>query len=335
MSRSSSILVRAVVMLLAACAALFPPTGAVLAAQPATKPRTVGILLQGLSSTGPEAQAFRQGLRSAGYTEGRDILLEWRTASDDQKQLPKLLADLVKRKVDCLVVEGTVAALAAQRATKSIPIVIAYAADPVGAGLVQNLARPGGNITGLSNITADLATKRLQLLKEAVPDAKRIGVLWNPATPWHQRALDQLGVAAPAMSLELEVAPVRTAADIDSAFSNLKRLKAQALLVLDAPFMAVHGSAIAQKALKARLPTVYARRHLGAKDALISYGADASDLFRRASGYVDKILKGADPGQLPVEQPTKFELVVNLKTAKALRITIPESLLLRADEVIR
>ena len=335
MSRISRTLVRVLIVLLVAWATPFSRAGAILAAELSTKPRTVGILLFGLTSSGPEAQAFRQGIRNAGYTEGRDISLEWRSAEGDQTRLPALVDELVNRKLDCLVVESTVGALAAQRATSSIPIVMAFVADPVGSGLVQSLARPGRNITGLSNMTADLVTKRLQLLRQALPHASRIGVLWNPDTPWHQHAVEQLRAAAPAMAVQLDFVAARTEPDLDSAFSTLARRKAEALLVIDGPFTGIHATTIAQKALNAHLPVAYAAGRLGRNGALIAYGPDARDLFLRAAVYVEKILKGADPGQLPVEQPTKFELVINLKTAKALGITIPESILLRADEVIR
>jgi putative ABC transport system substrate-binding protein len=322
-------------MMSATTLAMLPLTEFGLAAESFSRPRTVGILLFGLSPSGPEATAFRQGIRDAGYTEGQDIFFEWRAAEGEPTRLAGLAAQLVKHPVDCLVVESTVAALAAQRATASIPIVLAFVADPVGSGLVQSLARPGRNVTGLSNMTGEITTKRLQLLKEVFPRAKRVGVLWNPDTPWHQSAVEQLKAASLALGVQLDFVPARSSVDLDSAFSALVQRKAEALLVIDAPFTGIHASTIASKALKAHLPVVYSLGRLGTNGALIGYGPDARDLFSRAARYVDRVLKGADPAQLPVEQPTKFKLVINLKTAKALGITIPESILLRADEIIK
>jgi putative ABC transport system substrate-binding protein len=207
--------------------------------------------------------------------------------------------------------------------------------DPVGSGLVASLARPGGNVTGLSNQTVDLAAKRLQLLKEAIPVARRVVVMFNPETPPNSIMISRLKEAAPGIGVELKLISVRNVEALRSAFAGLSRSNVDALFIVDDAFMKTHGEEILQMGMKARLPIVYADKPLARKRVLLSYAVDHPAMFRRAAGYVDKILKGAKPGDLPIEQPTKFELVVNLKTAKALGITIPQSILLRADEVIR
>jgi putative ABC transport system substrate-binding protein len=212
---------------------------------------------------------------------------------------------------------------------------MAVVADPVGSGLVASLPHPGGNVTGLSMMSTDLTAKRLQLLKEAIPRLTRVAVLWNPDTSFHTKAIEDLKAVAPALSIELSFVSARTPEEFGPAFSTVSRAHAQALYVLDDPFFFNHRMTLFKLASKARLPTMYGLRPYVDAGGLMSYGPSFSDLFRRSAGYVDKILKGAKPGDLPVEQPTKFELVVNLKTAKALGITIPESIMLQADEVIR
>jgi putative ABC transport system substrate-binding protein len=302
--------------------------------QPAT-PRRIGVLLVVFSRDGKEAPAFRDGLRDAGYVEGCDVVIEWRSNNGDYAQVPELVAELLQSKVEVIVVDSTVASQALKRATSTIPIVIVIGADPVGSGLVANLAHPGGNVTGLTNMVTDLTAKRLQLLKEAIPSAARVAVLWNPATAWHTKAVEDLKAVAPSLSIELSLASVRTQEEIGPAFSAISRAHAQALYVIGDPFFFTHRTALLKPALKARLPTMHTARQYAEAGGLMSYGANFADLMRRSAGYVDKILKGAKPGDLPMEQPTKFEFVVNLRTAKALGITIPESILLRADEVIR
>ncbi|MGQ0578650.1 MAG: ABC transporter substrate-binding protein [Betaproteobacteria bacterium] len=304
-------------------------------AQQPPSPRRIGVLLQASSPESKEVQAFRQGLRDAGYAEGRDVVIEWRSASGNYDLIPELAADLVQRKVDVIVVAGTVGAGAARRATSTIPIVMATIADPVGSGLVASLAHPGGNITGLSMMTTDLSAKRLQLLKETIPRLARVAVLWNPHTPFHAKVLEDLKAAAPSLSIKLNFVPARTPEEIGPAFSSMIRGHAQALYVLEDPLFATHRTTLLKLASKAQLPVIYGSRGFADSGALMSYGANRGDLFRRSAWYVDKILKGANPADLPIQQPTKFEFVVNLKTAKALGITIPESILLRADEVIR
>jgi putative ABC transport system substrate-binding protein len=304
------------------------------AQQPAA-PRRIGVLLVGISRESKEAQAFRQGLRDAGYAEGRDVVIEWRFANGDYARIPELVADLVQRKVDVIVVDSTVAAQAAKRATSTIPIVMASIADPVGSGLVASLAQPGGNVTGLSMMATDLTAKRLQLLKEAMPRVARVAVLWNPDTSFHTKAIEDLRAVAPALAIELSFVSARTLEEFGPAFASIGRAHAQALYVIDDPVFFNHRMMLFKLASKARLPTMYGLRPFVDAGGLMSYGTNPGDLFRRSAGYINKILKGAKPGDLPIEQPTKFEFVVNLKAAKALGITIPQSILVRADEVIR
>ena len=325
--------VRSLAALAASRAIVFKPQSAY--AQQTSSPRRIGFLLVGWSPESKEVQQFRQGLLDAGYAEGPDVVIEWRSANGDYARVPELVADLVQGKVDVIVVDSTVAAQAVKRATSTIPIVMALVADPVGSGLVANLARPGGNVTGLSIMLPELSAKGLQLLKEAIPRLTRAAVLWNPATPYHPKVIEELKAVAPSLSMELSFVGVRTPEDIGPAFSDMTRAHAEALHVLgDASFFS-HRTTLLKLASKARLPVTSVSRQFADAGALMSYGPNYGDLFRRSAGYVDKILKGAKPGDLPVEQPTKFELIVNLKTAKALGITIPRSILLRADEVIR
>jgi putative tryptophan/tyrosine transport system substrate-binding protein len=304
-------------------------------AQQPTAPRHIGVLLLTYSPADKEAQAFRQGLRDAGYSEGRDVVIEWRSANGDHDRLPQLAAELVQQKVDIIVTDVTLSARAALRATPTIPIVMAIGADPVGSGLVTNLAHPGANITGLSLMIGELITKRLQLLKEAIPRASRVVVLWNPATPYHTKAVQDIQAAAPAMSIKPKFVAIRGPDDLRSVSSAVRRAHAQAIFLIDAPILYRHRRELFALAAKAQISVVSGNGDLVPEGALMSYGANFSDLFRRSAGYVDKILKGAKPGDLPVEQPTRFDLIINLKTAKALGITIPESILLQANEVIR
>jgi putative ABC transport system substrate-binding protein len=300
-------------------------------AQPPAAQRHIGVLLAVSSPESKEVQQFRVGLRDAGYTEGRDLVIEWRSAHGDFAQIPHLAADLVQQKVDVIVVETTPAAQALKRATSTIPIVTTLVADPVGSGLVASLAHPGGNITGLTLMVTDLSAKRLQLLKEAMPRIARVAVLWNPDTPFHSKVIEELKAAAASLSIELIFVGVRTSDEFGPAFSAIHRARAQALYVIELGFFFAHRTMLLDMSSKARIPVIYGERNFG----LMSYGANWGDVYRRSAGYVDKILKGAKPGDLPIEQPTNFDLVVNLKTARALGITIPESILLQADEVIR
>jgi putative tryptophan/tyrosine transport system substrate-binding protein len=328
---------RAFVSSLAALAAspaiVFKPQSA-CAQQPAS-PGHIGVLLVSYSLESKEAQAFRQGLREAGYVEGRDVVIEWRSAGGDYARIPELVADLIQHKVDVIVVDTTLATRAAKRATSTIPIVMADVADPVGSGLVASLAHPGENVTGLTIMTSELSAKRLQLLKETIPRLTRIAVLWNPDTPYHPKMIQDLKAAAPLLSMELSFVSARTPEEFGPAFSGVSRAHAQALYVIEDGFFFSHRTTIAKLASKARLPIIFGLRPFADEGALMSYGPNVGDLFRRSAEYVDKILKGANPGDLPIQQPTKFDLVVNLKTAKALGLTIPQSILLQAGEVIR
>jgi putative ABC transport system substrate-binding protein len=283
-------------------------------------------------------EAFLQGLRDLGYVEGRNVVIEYRNAEGKSDRLPALAAELVALKVDVIVAPPTVAALAAKHATKTIPIVFAGAADPVTDGLVTSLARPGGNVTGLSSLTPELVGKRLEQLTQAVPGVTRVAALWQPGGAGERTDRDTLkgaDVAARALGVRLQVVDARGPEDFDRAFSDMTRARAGALTVLGSAMFNSERRRLVNLAAKHRLPAVYQWREFVDTGGLMSYGANLADLNRRAAVYVDKILKGAKPGDLPVEQPTKFELAINLKTAKALGLTIPQSVLGRADEVIQ
>jgi len=277
-------------------------------------------------------ETFRQGLRDHGYVEGQNIVIEHRV-SRTPKDNPALLADLLGRKIDILVTWTTPALVAAKKATSTIPIV-GVSGDPIQTGLVASLARPGGNITGLAILTDELELKNLQLLKEAFPGVTRVAILSNPDNPVWTHALKRLQEAAPALGVKLQPLAVRDSGDLKMAFDAAIRERADALLVVrEASFTAIRHQ-IADFAARRRLPAIYGGLVYVEAGALMSYGASSLDNLRRLGGYVDKILKGATPGDLPIEQPTKFELVINMKTAKALGLTIPQTLLLRADQII-
>jgi putative tryptophan/tyrosine transport system substrate-binding protein len=305
------------------------------AQQQAASPRRIGFLLVGLSPDSKAAQHFRRGLRDAGYSEGRDVVIEWRSAKGDYDRVPELVADLVRSRVDVIVMDSTVGTEVAKRATSTIPIVMALVLDPVGSGLVNSLAHPGGNVTGLSMMTTvDLNSKRLQLLTEVNPQLTRAAVMWNPDHPLHGTAVEDLKVIAPSRSIELSFVGVRTPEQFDPAFQDIDRSKAQALYMIDDPIFFAHRTTFLKLASTARLPTLHDLRRWPEEGSLMSYGPDLHDLFRRSAIYVGRILKGEKPADLPVEQPTRFELVINLKTAKALGLEIPPQLLALADEVI-
>jgi putative tryptophan/tyrosine transport system substrate-binding protein len=320
-------------LLLAIGLGLFALSIGTFAQQPNT-PRRIGVAAISVSEQSEEAEAFRQGLRDAGYVQGRDVLIDWWYGGGSYDHVSEAVADLIRRRVDVIVVEGSRAALAAKRTTSTVPIVMALVGDPVGSGVVPSLANPGGNITGLTNQTTDLAAKRLQLLKETIATAKRVTIVFNRDTPQANKVLKVLRDAAPEIGVELTFLGIRTVEELRLALSGLNRSKADALMIVDDAFMAPHRELILISAAKAGLPLVYADKPLARRGALMSYAVDHSDLFRRAAAYVDKILRGANPADLPIEQPTNFELVVNLKTANTLGIAIPPSILLRADEVI-
>jgi len=278
--------------------------------------------------------SFRQTLRELGYVEGQNIAIEWLSPPGRPERLPNHAAELVRLKVDVIVAGNSQAATAAKRLTSTIPIVV-MTADPVGTGLVTSVARPGGNVTGISTQSADLVGKQLQLLKEVIPRVSRVAILWNPDNPFHITNATEAEAAAHKLGLQPQHVAVRDRKDFDGAFSAMRKARAEAFLALaDAVVFFTHRAIIADLAAKTGLPAVYSRREHVEAGGLIAYGTDRRELFRRVAVYVDKILKGAKPADLPVEQPTKFELLINMKTAKALRLTIPQSILLRADQVI-
>ncbi len=278
--------------------------------------------------------AFQQGMRELGHTEGRNLAIEWRFADGDAKRLPELAAELVRMKVDVLVAGGTDAPLALQKATTTIPIVMTSASDPVGRGLVKSLARPAGNITGLSIVTGYLGAKRLELLRAMVPKVSRVAVLINPANPQSAAGLESVQVGARQLGVTLVPVEAKSAQEIELAFALMRKQGAGALIVLLNPLYQQHRSRIAALAIEHRLPTITADRDFAAAGCLLSYGSSLAESFRRAATYVDRILKGAKPGDLPVEQPVKFDLVINRGTAKTLGLTIPQGLLISAEEVI-
>jgi putative ABC transport system substrate-binding protein len=304
-------------------------------AQPTGKVPRIGFLYYGSPGPSPELDAFRQGLRELGCIEGQNIAIDVRFASGRVERLPELAAELVRLKVDVIVTPGTPASVAAKKATSTIPIVFAGVADAVGAGLVANFARPGGNITGLTSISAELGGKRLELLKEVAPKASRVAVLYNPADRSNVLVLKELQESAPALGLTLQPLEVRGPGEFKGAFVAMSRKRAHALFGAAGVLTTGHRKAIVDLSAKSRIPAMWGERQFVEAGGLMSYAVNFYDQVRRAATYVDKILKGAKPADLPVEQPTKFELVINLKTAKALGLTIPRSLLLRADEVIQ
>ncbi len=279
--------------------------------------------------------AFIQGLRDLGYVEGQNITIEHRYSEGKYERLPDLAADLVRLKVDVIVAPATNPVFAAKQATRTIPIVMTGSGDAVGSGLVASLARPGGNVTGLSTLAPEIVGKQLELLKEIVPRVSRVAVLSNPTNQAYPLLLGEAKVAARSLGVQLQLLEARRPDDFERAFVAMTRERAGALLVLGDGMFLLHPTWIADLAAKSRLPAMYLRREFVEAGGLIAYAPSLRDSFRRAATYVDKILKGAKPADLPVEQPTKFELVINLKTAKALGLTIPQSVLIRADEVIQ
>ena len=305
------------------------------AQQAGSVPR-VGLLSAApFSSITARTDAFRKGLRDLGYVEGQNVVLEWRSADDRQDRLPDLAAELVALKVAVIVTAEGAAVLATRKVTQTVPIVMAQSGDPVGLGVVASLARPGGNVTGLTTISIDLTPKLVELLREAVPKLARLAVLSNPANALSAAALKHAETAAQAMRLQLQAVDSRDPMAFDSAFAAMTKARAGGLVVIPDPMFLTQRTRIAELAAKSRLPAIYGIPEHAQAGGLMAYAASRTDLFRRAATYVDKILKGAKPADLPVEQPTKFELVINLKAAKALGLTIPQRLLLRADEVIQ
>ncbi len=299
--------------------------------QQAGKVYRIGFLRAGQP---PESylDGFQQGLRERGYVYGQNVVVEFRATDGSVDPLPRLTEELLRLKVDVFLASAAPAAVAVRRATTSVPIVFVGVVDPVGLGLVPSLGRPGGSITGLATTSADFAGKRLELLRAIVPSLRRVAVLWHPANPSNPIQLKGAQAAARALGMRLEPVSIQGPNDFDSASKAVPG--ADGLLFLESPLFTTHRARLAELAARSRLPAIYGQREYVEVGGLMSYGTHFKDLYRRAAWYVDKILKGAKPGDLPVEQPTNFELVINLKTAKALGLTIPPSLLQRADQVI-
>jgi putative tryptophan/tyrosine transport system substrate-binding protein len=304
--------------------------------QQSKKVPRIGYLATGLQSVAaPNIDAFRQGLRELGYVEGKNIEIEWRFGGYRVELLSNLATELVRLKVDMIVATGGPAVRAAKKETSTIPIVMAFSGDPVGTGLVPSLARPGGNITGLSYMAPDLSAKRLELLKEAFPKVSRVAVLFDVTDAVSALEFKETQVAAQALGVTLQSMEVRGPEDFESAFLALARERANGLLTFAHALTIPNRKQIADLAAKSRLPAMYGLTEFAEAGGLMAYGPNLSDLFRRAATYVDKILKGAKPADLPVEQPIKFEFVINLKTAKQIGVTIPPNVLARADKVIK
>ena len=308
-------------------------SGVVVAeAQQRTKLPRIGVLLPTPTGVKTYLVSFRQGLEELGYIEGRNIVIEYRIADGKPDQYPGLAAELVNLKVDLIVTGSTPATQAVKNATKTVPIIMA-AADPLGAGLVTSLAQPGGNITGLSMRSSEFIGKRLELLKEVVPRVHRVGILWNPLNASNAVSLKESQVVAQAMGLKLQSIEVQDPSDFNNGFGALTKGRTDAFTVLRDPFIMVHYKRIVELVAKSRLPAVYEGKEFVLAGGLMSYGASLENLFRRAATYVDKILKGANPGELPVEQPMQAEFIINLKAAKEIGLTIPPEKLILADKV--
>jgi putative ABC transport system substrate-binding protein len=307
--------------------------GAVAQAQQPKKVPRIGYLSTGYaSSNSPNLQALREGLRQLGYVEGQNIIIEYRFAESRIDRLPELTADLVRLKVDVIVATGTQASLVAKKATGTIPIVMANADDPLGRGLVESLARPGGNITGLSSMSLELNGKRLELFRETFPKARRLAVLWHTAS---NPAFRETQAAAQTLEFKTVSFEARGPEDFDTLFALIAGERSDGLFTVNSAFMNANRKRIVEFAAKNRLPAIYSTENFVADGGLMSYTAGLQDLHRRAATYVDKILKGAKPADIPVEQPTKFELVINLKAANQIGLTIPPNVLARADKVIK
>ena len=288
-----------------------------------------------LSIISSRIEAFRQGLRELGYVEGKNIVIEWRSTEGKADLLPALAAELVHLKVDIIVAAGSSATRAAKEATTTIPIVMTQDTDPIGTGVVASLARPGGNITGLSTLAPEVSGKRLELLKEIIPKLSRVAVLGTSTRPGNAQSLKEVELAAGAFKVQVQYLDILDVKDIETAFRAATKGRADTVLVLQSPIFFSQRKQIADLAIKNRLAAIYPQTEYTEAGGLMDYGANTPDLFRRAATYVDKVLKGAKPADLPVEQPTKFDLVINLKTAKQIGLTIPPNVLARADRVIK
>ena len=316
-------------------AMLFAPGFSAEGEQPAKVPRIALLSPVSPSAASPYIEAFRRGLRELGYTEGKNIVIEYRFAEGKLDLLPELAAELARLKAEVIVVGGIPGALAVKKATSSIPIVFVGTGDPVSSGVVASLAKPGGNVTGMSLQGVDLAAKRLELLKDAFPKVVRVAFLFDPTDPTGVLGLKGTQDAAPALRVILQLVEVRNVSDFVSAFTAITREHADALLTSDTVIFNNNRTRIVEFAATRRLPAMYGLREFVETGGLMSYAASLPDVYRRAATYVDKILKGTKPADLPVERPTKFELVINLKTAKQIGVTFPQSVLFQADKVIR
>jgi ABC-type uncharacterized transport system substrate-binding protein len=324
------------VRLLALLAVFLLATPLAAEAQAPGKIPRIGFLSGRSPTDSPQLlEAFRQGLRELGYVEGKTIAIEYRFAEGRPERLPALAAELVRLKVDVIVTAAPPAPLVAKQATSTIPIVFPVAGDPVAEGLVASLARPGGNITGLATMAPEVVGKQLELLKELAPKVSRVAVLQNPSNHGHPPQLRQAEGAARALGAQLHILRAGSPAEIETAFAAMRSQRVGGVLVLRDPLFRAQRAQIAALAAKSRIPAVFGFREEAEAGGLMAYGTINSQMYRRAATYVDKILKGAKPAALPVEQPTKFELIINLRTAKALGLTVPPSLLQRADEVIQ
>jgi putative ABC transport system substrate-binding protein len=317
------------------CALLLALCTSAQAQEPAKVPRIGVLLALSHSAISDRIQAFREGLRNLGYVEGKNIVIEYRYADGKFERLPDLATELAGLEVNVIVTGGPTATRPAKKATATIPIVMAQDTDPVGNGFVASLARPGGNITGLSNYHPDLSGKQLELLKEVVPRLARVAVLGNSKEPGNSQALKETKLAGAALKLKLQFLDVRELQDIETAFHAATRERAGALLVLSSPIATSQRTQVAQLAIKNRVPIMYQVSESVEAGGLMTYGVSTADLWRRSATYVHKILKGAKPADLPVEQPIKFEFIINLKAAKQIGLTIPPNVLVRADRVIK
>jgi putative tryptophan/tyrosine transport system substrate-binding protein len=322
-------------ILFALCFMLLGPRFTAEAQQPKKVPRIGLLSTVSSSSIASRIEAFRQGLRELGYIEGKSVVIEYRWAEGKLDRLPALVAELVRLKVDVIVSAGPLPTRAAKEATVTIPIVMTTDTDPVGNGFVASLARPGGNITGLSSLAPEISGKQLELLKEVVPKLSHVALLGNSTEPGNAQLLKETELAAGALAVQLQYLDVRNPKDIETAFRAASKGRADAVLVLTSQVFTSHRKQLVELAVKNRLPVTYFRREFVEDGGLMSYAVNQLDLDRRAASYVDKILKGAKPSDLPVEQPMKFEFIINLKTAKEIGLTIPPNVLARADKVIR
>ena len=317
------------------CTTLVALCSSARAQQPTKVPRIGYLSGTSYSANSARVDAFKQGLRELGYVEGKTIIVEWRYAEGKLDRLPALATELVRLKADVIVASAPPPTRAAKQATATIPIVMAYDDDPVGNGFVASLARPGGNITGLATLAPELTGKQLELLKEIVPKLTRVTVLGNATRPGSPQVLKEVNLAADALGVQLQYLEIQAPKDIEIALRAASQDHADGMLVMQTPVLISQRRHLAELAVKSRLPTIYGRPEYVEDGGLLSYATSFTDLSRRAATYVDKILKGAKPAELPVEQPTKFELIINLKTAKQIGLTIPPGVLARADKIIR